>query len=93
MEYHIKCVHTIGRIKNIALMSRIYLCYTTCRLSNQTVAPNLPGFKGIKRCVQYLAIQPYKPIFYPSKYYDGPNVIILIWSGNQVEDQTKPKIA
>ena len=32
--------------------------------------------------------QPYKPIFYPSNYYYGSNVIIIAWSGNQVEDYT-----
>ena len=65
-------------------MSRIYFCYATFRLATQTVAPTLPGFQGIKRCVQYLASHPPKPIFYPSNYYDGSNVIRLTWSGNQV---------
>ena len=32
MEYHGKFGHTIGRIQHIALMSRIDLCYATCRL-------------------------------------------------------------
>ena len=31
---------------------------------------------------------PHKPIFYPSTYYDGSNVIRLTWSGNQPEDYT-----
>ena len=31
---------------------------------------------------------PHKSIFYPSNYYDGSNVIRIIWSGNQVEDYT-----
>ena len=61
MEYHGKFGHTIGRIKHIALMSRIEICYATCRLANQTVAPNLPGFQGIKRCAQYLDSHPHKP--------------------------------
>ena len=52
------------------------------------MAPTLPGFQGIKRCVQYLASHPHKPIFYPSNSYDGSNVIRLTWSGNQVEDHT-----
>ena len=93
MEYHGNFGHTLGRIQHIALMSRIDSCYVTCCLATQNVAPTLPGFQGIKRCVQYLAIHPYKPIFYPSNYYDGPNVIRLTWSENKVEDQTKPKIA
>ena len=67
-------------------MSRINLCYETCRLATQTVAPTLPGFQGIKRCVQYLASHQNKPIFYPSCSYDGSNVIRLPWSGNKVED-------
>ena len=52
------------------------------------MAPNLPGFQGIKRCVQYLASHPRKPIFYPSNYYDGSHIIRLTWSGNQVGDHT-----
>ena len=86
MEYHGKFGHTLGRKQHVALMIRIDLCYLTCRLATQTVAPNLPFFQGIKRCVQYLASHPHKPIFYPSDSYDGLNVIRITWSGNQVED-------
>ena len=86
MEYHGKFGHTLGRIQHIALMSRIDLCYTTCCLETQTVAPTLPRFQGIKLCVQYLDSHPHKPIFYPSDSYDWSNVIRLTWSGNQVED-------
>ena len=88
MEYHGKFGHTLRRIQHIAIMSRIDLCYATCRLATQTVAHTLPGFQGLKRCVQYLARHPHKPIFYPSNSYDGSNVIRLTWSGNQVEDHT-----
>ena len=35
-----------------------------------------------------MASHPHKPIFYPSNYYDGSNVISLTWSRNQVEDHT-----
>ena len=63
IEYHGKFGHTLGRIQHIALMSRIDLCYATCHLETQTVSPTLPGFQGIKRCVQYLASHPHKPIF------------------------------
>ena len=63
MEYFGKFGHTLGRIQHIALMIIIYICYATCRLANQTVAPTLPGLKGIKRCVKYLASHPHKPIF------------------------------
>ena len=66
-------------------MSRIGIFYATCRLETQNVAPNLPGFQGIKLCVQYLDSHTHKIIFYPSNYYDGSNAIILTWSGNQVE--------
>ena len=53
IKYHGKFGHTLGIIKYIALMSRFYICYATCRLANQTVAPNLPGFEGINFCVLY----------------------------------------
>ena len=71
MEYHGQFGHTLGRIQNIALMSIIELFYASCSLSNQTVAPTLPDFQGINRCVQYMDSHPHKPIFYPSNYYDG----------------------
>ena len=51
MEYHGKVLHTTGRIQHIAFMSGIDICYANCRIETQTVAPTLPGFKGIKRCV------------------------------------------
>ena len=51
IEYHGKFGHTLGRIQHIALMSRIDLFYATCSLATKNVAPTLPGFKGIKRCV------------------------------------------
>ena len=63
MEYHGKSGYTLVRIQHIALMSRSDLCYATCRLATQTVAPNLPGLQGIKKWVQYLASHPHKPIF------------------------------
>ena len=61
MEYHDKFGHNLGKIQNIALMSRIFISYAICRLDTQTVAPTLPGFQGIKRCVQYLASLHIKP--------------------------------
>ena len=69
-------------------MSRIEIFYATCCVPTQTVAPTLPGFQGIMRFVQYLYIQPHKPIFYPYTYYYGSNFIRRTWSGNQVEDYT-----
>ena len=86
MQYHVKFVHNLGRIQHIALMSIIDICYATCRLATQTVAPTLSGFQVIKRCVQYLPSHPHKYIFYPSNSYDGLNVIRLTRSGNQVVD-------
>ena len=83
MEYHGNFGHKLGRIQHIYLMSRIDLFYATYHLATQNVAPTLPVFQGIKRCVQYLASHPHKPIFYPSNYHDGSNVIRLAWSGNQ----------
>ena len=59
MEYHGKIVHTIGRKQHIDLMSRMDICYTSCHISTQTVAPTLPG----KRCIQYLDSHSHKPIF------------------------------
>ena len=85
MEYHGNFGHTIERIQHICLISRISICYTTCNISTQTVAPTLPGFQGIHCCVQYLDSHPHKPIFYPYNYYDGSNVIRITWSGNKVE--------
>ena len=69
-------------------MSKIELFYATYRLATQTVAPTLPGFQGIKRCVQYMASHPHKYIFYTSNSYYGSNFISLTCSGNQVEDHT-----
>ena len=69
-------------------MSIIEICYTAFCLETQTVAPTIPGFQGIKICIQYMDISPHKPIFYPSNYYYGSNVIRLTWSGNQVEYYT-----
>ena len=80
MEYHGNFGHKLGRIQHISLISRIDLCYATCCLSTQTVVLTLPGFQGIKRCVQYLASYPHKPIFYPTNSYDGSNIIRLKWS-------------
>ena len=73
-------------------MSRIDLCYATCRLDTQTVAPTLPGLQRIKRCVQYLASYLHKSIFYTSNSYYGSNLIRLKWSGNQVEDHTTQNV-
>ena len=77
MEYHGKFGYTLGRIQHISLMIRIDICYATCCLATQTVAPNLPGFQGIKRCVQYLSSRPHKHISYPSNFYYASNVISL----------------
>ena len=74
MEYHGKFGHTFGRIKHIALMNRLSICYTTCHLATQTVSPTIPSFQVIKRYVEHLASNPRKPIFYPYNYYDGSNV-------------------
>ena len=66
MEYHGKFGHALGRIQHIALMRRIDIFYATCCLATQTVAATLPGFQGFKRCFQYKASHPHKPISYPS---------------------------
>ena len=71
MEYHRKLGHTIGRIQHISLMTRLDLLNATCRLKTQTMAPTIPYFQGIKRCVQFLASHPHETIFYTSNYYDG----------------------
>ena len=77
-EYHGNFGHTLVRIKLIALKSRIEICYTSCSLSTQTVAPRLPPFQGINPCIQYLDSHTHKTIFYPFNYYYGSNAIILI---------------
>ena len=77
MEYHSKFGHTIVRIQYIAIMSRIDILNTACHLGTQNVAPNLPGFQGIKRCIQYMASHPQKPIAYPYNSYYVSNFIRL----------------
>ena len=62
-EYHGKLGHTIGRIHHIYIMSITDICYTTYCLATQTVAPTIPGFQGIKQCIQYLSSHQHKPIF------------------------------
>ena len=64
----------------------IDIFYATCPLATQTVAPNLPGFYGIKLCIKYMSSHPTKNMFYPYNSYDGLNFLRLTWSGNQVED-------
>ena len=59
--------------------------YSTFRLAKQTLEPTLNDLQYIKRCIQYMDIHPHKNICYPSNSYDGSNVIILTWSGNQVK--------
>ena len=93
MEYCGKFGHTLVRIQHISLMSIIELFYATCYLATQTVAPTLPGFQGIKQCVQYMASHPHKPIFYLSNYYDGSNVIRLIYGVEIKLKNTQHKIA
>ena len=88
MEYHGKFEHTLGRIHHIAIMSRNEIYYIACHMETQTVATDLTGFQYLKLCVQFIAIHPHKPIFYPYTYYYGLNDIILTWSGNKVEDYT-----
>ena len=67
-------------------MGRIEICYTTCFLGTQNMAPTIPGFQCLKRFIQCLANHPHKTILYPYNSYDGSNSIILTWSGNKVED-------
>ena len=69
-------------------MSRVDICYVTFCLTDQTVAPTLPGVQSIKCCLQYLDSHPHKSITYPYNSYDESNVIRLIWSGIQVANHT-----
>ena len=64
-------------------MSRIGICYTLGCLATHAVAPTIPGFQGIKCCIQYLDSKPNKQLFYPSNSYDVSNVIIITLSGNK----------
>ena len=77
MEYHGKCVHTLLRIQHSYIINRIDICYTSCHLSTQNVAPTLTGFQVIKWCIQYMASHPNIPIFYPSNSDDSSHVRIL----------------
>ena len=77
VEYSGNVLHTIGRIQHIALLSIIDIYYASCCIATQTVAHTLPGLQGIKRCVQYLASQPHKPIFTTYNSYYVSNVIRL----------------
>ena len=43
MEYHVKVLHTLGQIQNIARMIILGIFYTAFRLATQTVAPNFHG--------------------------------------------------
>ena len=88
MECHGKFGHSLGMIQHIALKIIFDIFCTACNLATQTVAPTITGFQGIKSCIQYLASRPHKPIFYPSNYYYGSNLIRLTWGGNQVEYYT-----
>ena len=63
MEYHGKFEHTLGQIQNIFIMIRIGICCTSLLQLIQTVTPTLPGFQGLKRCIQYMSSHPHKPIF------------------------------
>ena len=84
MGYHNKYGHTLEQKQEISLMSRIDICYKACHLETQTVAPNIPAFQGIKRCIRYLVSHPHKYIFYLYYYYYVSNVIGLTYSRNQV---------
>ena len=88
MEYQGKFGHNLGRIQQISFISRIDIFYATCLLATRIVAPTIPGFQCIKKCDQYMASHPNKPIFHPSHSYYGSNVIGFTWSGNQVEYYT-----
>ena len=83
MEHHGKFGLTLGKIQHIAVMSRLDFFYATCSLYTKTVAPNFPGFQGIKLRVQYIANHPHKTHLYPSNYYSGSNLIRITWSRNQ----------
>ena len=86
MEYHAKFGHTILWIKNMDITRRIVICCIYCGLGTQNMAPNLPGFQGIKRCIKYIDSHYHKPIFNPSNYYDVSNLIRIKRSEYQVED-------
>ena len=75
-------------MQNITIMIRIDIFYTAFRLATQTIAPTLAVIQSINSCIKYLASKPHKPIFYPSNYHDGSNVVRILWSGNQVEEYT-----
>ena len=57
-----------------------------CWPGTKTMAPTLPGFKGLKKCIQFIDTHPRNPILHPSNYYFWSNIIRLTWIGCQVED-------
>ena len=63
-EYHGNFGHTIGWIQHIDITITIEICYTYFHPRTKTVAPTLPYFQGLKRCIKYIATHPHKPIFY-----------------------------
>ena len=44
-------------------MSRIENFYTACHRVTKNLTPTLPGFQGLKRCIQHMASHPHKHIF------------------------------
>ena len=63
MDYNGKSGQTLGWKQHIDIMGRIEICYKAYLLETQTLAPTIPGFQGIKRCIQYLDIFPHNPYF------------------------------
>ena len=63
IEYHGKFGNIIGRIQHTPIMSKIYICYTACVLVTQTVVPNIPCFKYLNLCIQYMVSHPHKTVF------------------------------
>ena len=63
MGYHDYFQHTLGWIYKNFYLDKIEICYTACHMINRSVSPTIPGFQGLKRCIQHMTSHPNKPIF------------------------------
>ena len=86
LYYHGSFGQTLRWIQKIDFMSRIEIFYIACWLGKKNVAPTLPVFQCIKRCVQFFATHAHNPIFYPSNYYGVSNLMRINWGSDQVEE-------
>ena len=83
-EYYGKFGQNLGRIQHISIIIIIDIYYKYCCLITKTLAPTLPSFQVIERCIKCLGTHLHKQIFYPPNLCEGYRFIRLTWSGYQV---------